>query len=137
MMGRGFWLSFVLATWGLAGFLMKVVGVRLDAASALFGIVIGYAIVGITTGLIDGGTVTFNGGFVWAMLVGASYILGNWGYVRLAKTEDVSALAPITGLNVAIPILLGIIVLGEPITVRKLVGVAFAGASIYLLAARS
>lgn len=135
-MERVYWLLFVLGTWGLANFLMKIVGVRIDAASAVFGIVTGYAIVGITTGIVDGGRFAINSGFVWAMVVGACYILGNWGYVRLARTEDVSAIAPVTGLNIAIPIVLGILVLGEPITARKLIGVGFAFLSIILLAGR-
>jgi transporter family protein len=137
MMDRWFWLLFALVTWGLANFLMKIVGVRIDAASAVFGIVTGYAIVGITTAVLDGGRLALNAGFAWAMLVGGFYILGNWAYVRLARTEDLSTIAPIAGLNITIPIILGFLMLGEPLTIRKLLGILFALVAVVLLQARA
>ena len=136
-MARGAWLAVVLAMWGTANFLMKVVGVRMDAGSAVIGIVIGYAIAGFTVSAIDGGRLAWSGSLIASMVIGAFYIVGNWAYVKLARTEDVSTMAPVASLNIAIPIVLGVLLLGEPLTARKLLGIFFAVVAIYLLASKT
>jgi len=132
-MDRIWWLGLVLVTWGAAGFLLKIVGVRLDNSSAVLGIIIGYTIVGTVFGFAGGGSL----GITWvhglAALIGVCYIVGNWAFLHMARTEEISVLAPLAGLSVVVPIVLGLLVLGEPFTMRKLIGILFAMIAMILL----
>ena len=132
-MERFAWMLLVLTTWGAATFLLKLVGVRMDNSSGALAIVVGYAIAGVAFGTLGGGRLGLSWAHAGAALIGALYIIGNWAFLRLAATEDVSKIAPLANLSVAIPIILGIILLGEPLTVKKLVGIAFALAAVVLL----
>lgn len=132
-MDRIGWLALVLATYGVAGFLLKVVGVRLDNASGVLGIVIGYAITGVLLGIAGGGKVGASWPYVAAAAIGALYILGNWAFLRLAQTDDISTLSPFASMSVAVPIILGFVLLSEPVTLKKLAGIACAIAALLLL----
>lgn len=46
---------------------------------------------------------------------------------------SVSTLGPLSSLYICIPVVLGITVLKEPVTAKKLLGLLFAVAAIYLL----
>jgi len=127
------WLVLVLAMWGIPTFMLKIVGTRLDNSSGALGIVVGYVIVGAILGVAGGGRLGLTWAYAIAASIGACYIIGNWAFLRLAQTQDISVLAPITSLAVVIPIALGFLMLGEPVTPRKLVGIAFALAAIVLL----
>ncbi len=132
-MGRTGWLLMVVAMWGTANFLMKVVGSRISSASGVLGIVIGYSAIGLWIALSGGGRIGTGVGYLGALAVGALYIGGNYAYLRLAQREDISAIAPIGSLTVVIPVALGFLLLGEPMTLRKLVGFACALAAVVLL----
>jgi|GEM_PF-533656 len=130
------WLLLMLGTWGAAGFLMKIIGVRIDSYSAVLGIVIGYVIVGLALGFNGGGKLGVSWSYGAALIVGGCYIVGNWAFLKLARMEEVSVIVPLGGLNIIIPIVLGILLLGEAITLRKLAGIIFALLSILLLSGR-
>ena len=68
-----------------------------------------------------------------AMVVGSMFVLGNIAYYKLSQTSEVSTLAPLTGLYVMVPVVLGLIFLGEPLTLRKGAGALLACVAIYLL----
>ena len=133
-MERLAWLSLVFVTWGTATYLLKFVGMRLDHSSGALGIVIGYVITGLLPGAGGGGKLGMSWGYVGAFATGACYIIGNWAFMRLGRLEDVSVIAPITSLSVLIPILLGLILLGEPMTLRKGIGIFLALIATVLLA---
>jgi bacterial/archaeal transporter family protein len=127
------WLALVMVTWGSANFLLKIVGERLDSYSAALAIVVGYVVVGTTFSLAGGGRL----GVTWphgvAAIIGALYIIGNWAFLHLARTEDISSLSPMAGLAIVLPIVLGFALLGEAITLKKLTGIVFALVAIVLL----
>lgn len=127
------WLALVLLTYGIAAFLLKIVGNRLDASSGALAIVVGYAIAGTLFGVIGGGRLGTTWPYGVAAIVGAFYIIGNWAFLRLARHEDISVLAPLTGLSIALPVILGFLLLNEAVTVRKLIGIAFAFIALVLL----
>lgn len=56
------------------------------------------------------------------------------GYFRALSTGPVSVVVPVFGLFLVVGAILGIVVLGEPVTVRKAVGIVLAGVAVVLLA---
>ena len=134
LMERVGWLALMLVTFGVAGFLLKIVGTRLDNSSGALGIVVGYVIAGTIFGLGGGGRLGLSWAYVGAAAIGAAYIIGNWAFLRLAHTEEISVLAPLANLSIVVPIVLGVLLLGESFTIRKLLGIAFALVAVILLA---
>ena len=132
-MERVGWLVVVLTTFGAAGFLLKIVSTRLDNSSGALGIVAGYVIAGTILGLGGGGKLGLSWAYMGAGTIGAAYIIGNWAFLRLAQTEEISVLAPLANLSIVVPIVLGMLLLGESFTVRKVVGIAFALVAMILL----
>jgi drug/metabolite transporter (DMT)-like permease len=132
-MDRLWWLLLVLATWGLGNFLLKPVGMRLDNSSGALGILTGYVITGLIFGIGGGGRLGLTWGHGMAALVGACYIVGNWAFLHMSRTEDITTLAPLASLAIIVPIVLGFLVLGEPFSIRKLVGIVFALVAMVLL----
>eukprot|EP01099_Mayorella_cantabrigiensis_P005038 TRINITY_DN3923_c1_g1_i2.p1 TRINITY_DN3923_c1_g1~~TRINITY_DN3923_c1_g1_i2.p1 ORF type:complete len:141 (+),score=27.21 TRINITY_DN3923_c1_g1_i2:139-561(+) len=71
---------------------------------------------------------------LWAILCGALWTLADLAYFRLSALGiQVSLLAPITSLEILVPICLGVVFLGEPMTRKKLFGIVCAFFAIYLL----
>lgn len=70
-----------------------------------------------------------------AMAVGVLYMISNLSYYKLCETVDVSKLAPVTAMYVVIPVILGWVLLKEPVTIQKIVGIILAGAALCLLTA--
>ncbi len=132
-MERIAWMALVFATWGTATFLLKFVGARIDHSSGALGIVVGYVITGLIVGIAGGGRLGVSWAYVGALVTGACYIIGNWAFMRLGKIEDVTVIAPITSLSVIVPILLGFFLLGEPVTVKKSIGIVLAMIATVLL----
>jgi bacterial/archaeal transporter family protein len=127
------WIAVLLVTWGTANFLLKIVGTRLDHFSGVLAIVAGYVVAGTIFATAGGGRLAFTWAHATAALIGALYIIGNWAFLRLSKTEEITTLAPIGNLAVVLTILLGFVVLHEPLTVKKLVGILFAIIAVILL----
>lgn len=70
----------------------------------------------------------------FSFLCGALWTLADLAFYQLsALGGEVSTLAPITSLELVVPVFMGILFLGEPMTKRKLIGVFFAILGIYLL----
>ena len=125
------YLAVCMVTWGLATFAMKVAGSRLDPMTVAAYNLIGYLSVGAF--LLPKAEFGLSRYHVVSVLIGALFVVGNMAFYKLSQTTDVSSLAPLTALNLAIPVLLGILVLGEPPTVRKAMGIVLALAALYLL----
>lgn len=126
------YLVVCMVTWGLATFTMKVAGSRLDPMTVASYNMIGYLGVGMF--IFPKAQLGFTRYHLAAVLIGALFVAGNLAFYKLSQTAQVSSLAPMTALYVAIPVLLGFLTLGEPPTLRKVVGVVLALASLYLLA---
>lgn len=56
------------------------------------------------------------------------------GYFRALSTGPVSVVVPVFGLFLVVGAVLGIVVLDEPLTARKLLGIGFAALAVVLLA---
>lgn len=119
--------------WGIAAFLMKIAGRNLDAYTATVFTLPGYLIV--TALIASKANCSFSRHHWLVMAVGALYVLGNLAFYRLCETVEISRLAPITAIYVAIPVILGCVVLREPITGQKILGILFAMVALYLLSA--
>ncbi|WP_435153222.1 EamA family transporter [Haladaptatus sp. DFWS20] len=65
---------------------------------------------------------------------GVSLAIGILAYYRALSTGPVSIVVPIFGLFIATSSLIGIMFLDEPFTARKVAGIGFALAAIYLTA---
>jgi transporter family protein len=125
------YLVICLLLWGLATFSMKLVGERLDAMT-----IVGFNILGsVAMGVIFMPRMSFGTSryHVLAIAIGTMFVLGNMAFYKLSQTHSVSLLAPLTAIYIAIPVLLGVFVLGEPMTLRKGIGILLAVGAIYLL----
>jgi bacterial/archaeal transporter family protein len=122
-----------LTAWGLAVFLMKIAGNKLGPyTSAVFALP-GYVLVALFVAARANYHVTPMHGV--AVAIGALYMLGNMAFYKLSESTDVTRLVPITSVNIVIPIVLGWVLLAEPFTARRLLGVGLAVAALYLLTA--
>ena len=136
---------FVLLGWGLSEYFMVISGKKLPVASSMF-----YNCVGLT--LINlpnyAHVQEFSGaetGCLMAACTGIFYGIGDLCFFKLAHGPAVatksspdtfssaSVLAPICGLYVVIPVVLGIVIHHEPLTAHKAVGLAMAILAIWLL----
>ena len=69
----------------------------------------------------------------YVLLAGVFLSVGILSYYRALSLGPVSVVVPIYGTFVAASSLIGIAVLGEPFSVRKLLGIAFAVLAVYLV----
>ena len=126
-------LSACIVTWGLGVFLMKVAGTGLGAYTSLVFSLPGYvAVMALVAGKAE---YTLTRRHWIPVVVGALYTFGNLAYYKLCETQDISRLAPATALYVLVPVVLGWIVLREPVSLQRLLGLVFAGLALFLLMA--
>ena len=69
-----------------------------------------------------------------AYLAGAFLAVGITAYYRALSLGAVSVVVPIFGLFIVLSSVVGFVFLGEPVTVRKILGIALAGVAVYLVA---
>ena len=69
-----------------------------------------------------------------AYLAGAFLSVGIIAYYRALSLGAVSVVVPIFGLFIVVSSVVGFVFLDEPITVRKILGIALAGMAVYLVA---
>ena len=120
-----------MCAWGLAVFLMKIAGQKLGPYTCSVFALPGYVLVGLLISpRADYHLTVYHGA---ALGIGALYMLGNMAFYKLCGTQDLTALAPITNLSIVIPILLGWMLLGEPISLRRVLGIVLALAAVVLL----
>ena len=130
-MGAAGYLAICMLMWGLATFTMKVAGQHLDPMTVVVYNLLGYFLVGAF--LLPTASYGFSRYHAMGIAIGALFVLGNMAFYKLSQTVQVSALVPLTSLYVVIPVLLGILALGEHLTPRKGIGILLAVAAIYLL----
>ena len=130
-MGVAFYVAVCMLMWGLAIFIMKVAGERLDPFTMVLFNVFGYLIMGLV--LFSRASYGWTRFHLMGVAVGILFVLGNMAFYKLSQTTQVTTLVPMTALHVAVPILLGFLILGEPMSLRKGAGILLALAAIYLL----
>jgi drug/metabolite transporter (DMT)-like permease len=81
------------------------------------------------------GSLAFVKGTLWGLLVGVFVLTGFYNFAHSLKTGPVSVNAPVFRLSFVITAGLAVALLGEPLTVYKIVGVALALAAVWLLLA--
>ncbi|MDA0840105.1 MAG: EamA family transporter [Planctomycetota bacterium] len=118
--------------WGFAIFIMTIVGKALDQKTIIVCNLIGYLIANIYFVPRAKLAWTMNHGL--ATLVGILFVLSNLAYYKLCESgAQASVLAPLSGLYVIVPVILGILFLNEEPTIQKMGGVVLAIGAIYLL----
>lgn len=130
-MGAAIYLAICILMWGMAMFVMKVVGARLDPLTIAAFNMFGYLSVGVF--LFPKASYGFSRYHLLSILIGAMFVIANMAFYKLSQTGQVSVLAPLTALYVVVPVILGIAFLHEPPSLRKLAGVVLALVALYLL----
>ena len=121
-----------LASWGIWAFLTKAVGARVSwpAMMVMFGAFT------LVLGLLSGpGRMRLDGPHGLALVAGGSGALGFLFFYRALARGPATAVIPIAALYVALAAVLAFVFLAEPVTVKKLVGLACAIAAMMLLVA--
>jgi drug/metabolite transporter (DMT)-like permease len=136
---------FVLLGWGLSEYFMVISGKKLSVASSMFYNCVGLTLINLPNYYHVQPFSSAKAGCLMAAGTGIFYGIGDLCFFKLAhgpavatkKTPDTfssaSVLAPICGLYVVIPVVLGIVVHAEPLTFYKTIALAMAIASIWLL----
>lgn len=119
--------------WGLAVFLMTFVTRTLNQGTILLCNLVGYSLV--IAWFARSADMRLSWAHALAVFIGVLFVFSNLAYYKLSSMGgQASVLAPLTGLYVVVAALLGVGLLGEPMTARKCLGIALAGVAIFLLA---
>ena len=81
------------------------------------------------------GSLVFNAGALWGAAAGLFVVIGYYNFAWSLRSGSVSTNATIFRLSFAVTVALAVLVLGEPLTVPKLAGLAFVLVAIRLLLA--
>ena len=81
------------------------------------------------------GTLAFNAGALWGVASGVLVVLGYYNFAWSLKHGSVSTNATIFRLSFAVTVALAVLLLGEPLSVPKVAGLALALAAVWLLLA--
>jgi drug/metabolite transporter (DMT)-like permease len=134
-MKTALWFSVCMFGWGIAVFLMAAVtkgAGRLSLGTVLVCNLIGYAIA--IAALARHVQLGWSWNHLLAILIAVLYVGANYSYYHLSQSgQQVTVLAPLTGLYVVVTVLLGVALLHEPVTLRKGLGIVLAVAAVILL----
>ncbi|HUW83203.1 MAG TPA: DMT family transporter [Phycisphaerae bacterium] len=125
------WLLVAMLGWGLGVFLMKVATRGIDPLTAIVFNLPGYLIIGLWA--IPWCKPAWGRYHLVAVVVGAVYILANFGFYKLCQSKPITVAAPLASLYVSIPILAGMFVLGERPTRLQWGGIAVAVVALVML----
>ena len=138
--------AIVLWGWGLSEYCMVISGKKLPVSAAMFYNCCGLCLVNLPFFTqVQPFDASIAVGALMAAATGILYGIGDICFFRLAKGPAVatqaspdhftsaSVLAPICGLYVIIPIVLGVLIQREPLTLRKAGGLLLALVAIWLL----
>lgn len=129
---RVLYVSVVLLGWGLASFLMGLIGKQMPHSSALFCNLLGVILVNFFFFTEMHFSISYL--HVYAMLAGVLFTVADLAYYKLAEHGmDISLIGPLTSLYILVPVALGCLVLQEPFSTRKAVGVLLAVLAMYVL----
>jgi drug/metabolite transporter (DMT)-like permease len=85
-------------------------------------------------GLISG-TLVLNAGAMWGAATGVLVVIGYYNFAYSLRSGSVSTNATIFRLSFAVTVALAVLILGEPLTAPKLVGLALVLVAVWLLLA--
>lgn len=127
-------LLITIVGWGLWGFLQKVGVLRMGVESCLF---LNYSTVFLVIlsylAFTHKFQVSISESAIYPIIGGVSTAIGSIAFFTLLERVPVSLVRPIAGLSVLITALLGLLLLGEALTIKQYVGVGLAIAAIILL----
>ena len=109
----------------------ELVGSRLDPVTIVVCNTVGYLVMGLA--LLPRAALAPTPTHALGAAIGILFVLGNMAFYKLSQTTQLSVLAPVTGLYILLPVVLGFTFLGESVTPRKCVGIALALIAMYLL----
>ena len=123
-----------LFTWGLWAFLPKLASKYIDPQSSIIYQVVGGILVGLVVLISLKFQVQFNfPGFSLSLVIGILGFFGAFMYLVAVSRGPLTLVAPLTALYPMFAILLGIIFLGEAITLRQGFGIGLSVVAIYLI----
>jgi uncharacterized membrane protein len=79
------------------------------------------------------GTLALTPSAIWGSVAGLLIVIGYYNYLRSLRSGSVSTIAPVFRLNFIVTAALAIALLGEPLTVRKVIALVLALASGWVL----
>lgn len=123
-----------LVIYGFWGFLPKLAMQHLNPTSALIYQVVGGGVIGVLALLSVGFRPDTNpSGILFAVLTGATGIVGTFFYYYAASRGPITLVVSITALYPIITILLAVVFLKEALTLKQIAGMFFAFLAIFLL----
>ena len=131
------WLIYALISlvlYGFWGFFPKLAVRDVDPMSALLYEIIGACFIGLIVLISIGTDLQFTrAGFWFAFLTGVSGMVGTLFFFKAAKYGPISVVVSLTALYPLIAIILAVIFLKEPITLRQFFGMGLALIAIFLM----
>jgi bacterial/archaeal transporter family protein len=131
------WLPATIATffiWGMWGFLPKISSLTIDHASATVYQVIGALIVGIGLLFVLKFKLEYHPtGTMASILGGALGFVGMFTFLYALRQGPMSSIISITALYPALVLILGFIILREPISIKQGIGILTAMGAMYLI----
>jgi transporter family protein len=127
------YLALAVLGWGSWGVLTKVASVRLHWGTTQLLTVVGSTLVVLFLCIPAGAAIRLGRPYLVGVLAGVLVALGNVAYFKAVETVPVSVAYPVGALNLLLPVLAGLLFMGETLTWTKVLGVLFALAAVILL----
>ncbi len=124
-------LALVIAVWGIQGVLLKLAA-RTNMFSALVFIGLGSLVAFALVAALSGVEVQSESALP-AVAAGFLGVVGLALYVYTLRSANVSIVAPLAQLNVAVTVLLGVFLLGEQLKITQVAGIVLALLALFLL----
>jgi len=121
-----------LVFWGIWAYFSKILTRSLSTELIAFFTTIG-SLIAITIYTLIRTKILFNASTGWAMIVGMIGMIATFAFYAALAKGPASVIVPWTGLYIIIPVALGFIFLGEPITINRIIGIITAIISIIFL----
>ncbi|KAB1188681.1 MULTISPECIES: EamA family transporter [Haloferax] len=133
------WAVIALAAYSLVAPLMKVATtgqgkIPSDVAALIANGILVTATIGVI--VVSGQSVSdsvVSPKLPYVLVAGVCLAVGILSYYRALSLGPVSIVAPIFGMFLAVSALVGIVALGEPVTIRKVAGILLAVLAVFLV----
>ncbi len=122
-----------LLGWGLWAIGSKILSKHLNTISITFWISLWYLIFLVLFIIIFKHSLQYNHHSIYALPVGFVSLIAVLAFYRALTTGPASVVIPLTNLYVLFPVIYGFIMLKEPITLNRLLGILFALVASILL----
>lgn len=122
-----------LLGWGLWAIGSKVVSQYLNTVSTSFWISLWSLVFLVFYIVFFRNSLQFNHYSLYAIPVGFVSLIAILAFYQALKTGPASVVIPLTNLYVLFPVIFGFILLKEPITLNRILGIAFAIIASFLL----